>query len=143
MPCPQKTVLCSIQRNSVRPMLSGISSHSIDTCRKNKRGFQAIPRARGKHLFASPPDNPEDNEIEDDSVDEDYTISDKVWEEVEASAPSELTVMKEVCNYLCGSHFGYMYDKESVAITGARYTNLFGGFNSLAASPYLAFLLSL
>lgn len=88
---PQMVALCPIQRREVSDI------HHIFIGWTGEGGLQSVPRRRGD-FFASPPDTTDDNEFEVVSLDEDDTISDKVWEEVEASAPSQFTVMTEVGN---------------------------------------------
>lgn len=95
----QKAAWFPTGKSKFRPIFSGINSDSVDrTCQRRSQHKHILRRQF--YLFAVPPDTPDNNDIEVVTLGEDDTISDKVWEEVEASAPSELTVMKEVGNYL-------------------------------------------
>mmetsp|Transcript_13569 Transcript_13569/g.27644 ORF Transcript_13569/g.27644 Transcript_13569/m.27644 type:complete len:180 (+) Transcript_13569:1488-2027(+) len=93
----QKAALFPTGKSKFKPIVSAINSDSVDmTCRRRSQHILI----RRFYLFATPPDTPDKNDIEVVTLGEDDTVSDKVWEEVEASAPSELTVMKEVGNSL-------------------------------------------
>jgi len=89
----QKAALFPTGKSKFKPIVSAINSDSVDmTCRRRSQHILI----RRFYLFATPPDTPDKNDIEVVTLGEDDTVSDKVWEEVEASAPSELTVMKEL-----------------------------------------------